>query len=89
MTSLPRRILLATDGSEEAKLLAGPAVECARSTGSELHMVHLKPLPLTPPTPKCSAGEKTLGGTSARLGSCSMSKSRKLRTLAAQLPRST
>ncbi len=38
MTSLPRRILLATDGSEEAKLLAGPAVEFARSTGSELHL---------------------------------------------------
>ena len=49
MTSLPRRILLATDGSEEAELVAGAAVEFARSTGSELH---IKPLPLTPPYPE-------------------------------------
>jgi len=61
MTSLPRRILLATDGSEEAKLLAGPAVECARSTGSELHMVHLKPLPLTPPYPEVLGWREDLG----------------------------
>jgi len=51
MTSLPKRILLATDGSEEAELVAGVAVEFARSTGSELHMVHVKLLPLTPPYP--------------------------------------
>jgi nucleotide-binding universal stress UspA family protein len=52
MTSLPRRIVLATDGSEEAELAAGAAVEFARSTGSELHMVHVKLLPLTPPYPE-------------------------------------
>ena len=52
MTSLPRRILLATDGPEEAELVAGAAVEFAKSTGSELHMVHIKPLPLTPPYPE-------------------------------------
>src|SRR5215210_8576739 len=61
MTSLPRRILLATDGSEEAKLLAGPAVEFARSTGSELHMVHIKPLPLTPPYPEVLGWREDLG----------------------------
>ena len=49
MTSVSRRILLATDGSEEAGLVAGVAVEFARSTGSELHMVHVKLLPLTAP----------------------------------------
>ena len=35
MTFLPRRILLATDGSEEAELAARVAVELAKSTGSE------------------------------------------------------
>ncbi len=51
MTILPRRILLATDGSEEAELAARVAVEVAKSTGSELHLVHVKLLPLTPPYP--------------------------------------
>ena len=51
MTILPRRILLATDGSEEAELAARVAVELAKSTGSELHLVHVKLLPLTPPYP--------------------------------------
>jgi nucleotide-binding universal stress UspA family protein len=46
------KILLATDGSEEAELAAGVAVELARSTGSELHLVHVKLLPLTPPYPE-------------------------------------
>jgi len=41
-------ILLATDGSAEAEL----AVELARSTGSELHLVHVKLLPITPPYPE-------------------------------------
>jgi nucleotide-binding universal stress UspA family protein len=51
MTFLPRRILLATDGSEEAELAARVAVELVKSTGSELHLVHVKLLPLTPPYP--------------------------------------
>jgi nucleotide-binding universal stress UspA family protein len=37
----PRRILLATDGSEEAELAARKAVELAEATGSELHLVHV------------------------------------------------
>jgi nucleotide-binding universal stress UspA family protein len=51
MTSLSRRMLLATDGSEEAELAAGVAVEFAKSTGSEQHVVYVKLLPLTPPYP--------------------------------------
>jgi nucleotide-binding universal stress UspA family protein len=51
MTLSPRRILLATDGSEEAELAARVAVELAKSTGSELHLVHVRLLPLTPPYP--------------------------------------
>jgi nucleotide-binding universal stress UspA family protein len=45
-------ILLATDGSEEAELAAGVAVELARSSGADLHLVHVKPLPITPPYPE-------------------------------------
>jgi nucleotide-binding universal stress UspA family protein len=52
MTLFPRRILLATDGSEEAELAAGVAVELAKSTGSELHVVHVKLLPVTLPYPE-------------------------------------
>ncbi len=52
MSLFPRSFLLATDGSNEAELAAGVAVELARSTGAELHLVHVKPLPITPPYPE-------------------------------------
>ncbi len=51
MSFFPRSILLATDGSEEAELAAGVAVGLARSSGAELHVVHVKLLPITPPYP--------------------------------------
>ncbi len=41
MGDFPRRILLATDGSEGADLAASRAVELARRTDSELHLVHV------------------------------------------------
>ncbi len=40
-TIFPVRILLATDGSEEARLATHTAVELAYKTGSELHVVHV------------------------------------------------
>jgi nucleotide-binding universal stress UspA family protein len=46
------KILLATDGSEESELAATAAVELANSTGSELHLVHVKLIPLPPPYPE-------------------------------------
>ena len=46
------KILLATDGSAEAELAARAAAELAKSTGSELHLVHIKLIPLTPPYPE-------------------------------------
>ncbi len=52
MTLFFRRILLATDGSEEAELATRAAVELANSTSSELHVVHVKLLPITPPYPE-------------------------------------
>ncbi len=45
-------ILLATDGSEEAELAARVAAELAKSTGAELHLVHVKLIPITPPYPE-------------------------------------
>ena len=41
MSIFPTKILLATDGSEEADLAARTAAELAEKTGSELHMVHV------------------------------------------------
>jgi nucleotide-binding universal stress UspA family protein len=41
MGDFPRRILLATDGSEGAELAASRAIELAHRTGSELHVVHV------------------------------------------------
>ena len=42
---LSKKMLLATDGSEEAELATKSAVELADSTGSELHVVYVEPLP--------------------------------------------
>ena len=41
--AFPTRILLATDGSEEASLAASTAAELAKGTDSELHVVHVGP----------------------------------------------
>jgi nucleotide-binding universal stress UspA family protein len=39
------KILLATDGSEEADLAARTAIDLAESTGSELHLIYVERLP--------------------------------------------
>jgi nucleotide-binding universal stress UspA family protein len=39
----PNKILLATDGSEEADLASSTAAELASGTGSELHVVYVEP----------------------------------------------
>jgi nucleotide-binding universal stress UspA family protein len=41
MSIFPTNILLATDGSREAELAATTAVELAKSTNSELHLIHV------------------------------------------------
>jgi nucleotide-binding universal stress UspA family protein len=41
MSIFPTRILLATDGTSEAELAATTAVDLAKSTDSELHVVHV------------------------------------------------
>ena len=45
MSTFPARILLATDGSEQAELAALMAVELADATPSELHVVHVGVVP--------------------------------------------
>ena len=42
---LGTKVLLATDGSEEAELATRAAVEVSEGTGSELHVVYVEPLP--------------------------------------------
>jgi nucleotide-binding universal stress UspA family protein len=46
MSIFPTRILLATDGSQEAELATIRAVDLAQSTDSELHLVHVGVVPL-------------------------------------------
>lgn len=41
MSIFPTKILVATDGSKQAKLAICTAVELAKSTNSKLHMVHV------------------------------------------------
>jgi len=45
MSTFPTRILLATDGSEQAELAALRAVDLADATHSELHLVHVGVVP--------------------------------------------
>jgi nucleotide-binding universal stress UspA family protein len=41
MSIFPTKILLATDGSEDAKLAARTAADLAEKTGSELHIIYV------------------------------------------------
>jgi nucleotide-binding universal stress UspA family protein len=45
MSIFPTKILLATDGSEEAELAARTAIDLADATNSELHMIYVGLLP--------------------------------------------
>jgi nucleotide-binding universal stress UspA family protein len=45
MSIFPTKILLATDGSEEAALAARTAADLADKTGSELHVLYAAPMP--------------------------------------------
>ena len=46
MSIFPTKILLATDGSKEAKLAFASAADLSKKTGSELHIVYVGHLPL-------------------------------------------
>ena len=45
MSVFPTTILLATDGSDEAKQATQAATELSRETGSEVHLVYVLPTP--------------------------------------------
>jgi len=45
MSIFPTKILVATDGSEEAVLATRTAADIADKTGSDLHVVHVRTLP--------------------------------------------
>ena len=45
MSVFPTTILLATDGSDEAKMASQAATELSRETGSEVHLVYVLPTP--------------------------------------------
>ena len=45
MSIFPTKILLATDGSEEARQAAEAAAELSRDTGSEVHVTYVLPAP--------------------------------------------
>ncbi len=51
MSIFPTRVLLATEGSEEAELALRAAADLARATGSELHIVHVLPTDVGIPYP--------------------------------------
>ena len=46
MSIFPTRILVATDGSREAELAVTTAADLAKSTDSELHVLHVGEVPL-------------------------------------------
>jgi nucleotide-binding universal stress UspA family protein len=45
MSIFPTKILLATDGSKEARQAADAAAELSKDTGSEVHIVYVLPSP--------------------------------------------
>jgi nucleotide-binding universal stress UspA family protein len=49
MSDFPAKILVATDGSEDAMLAARAAVDLSRDTGAELHVIHVGPKQVYPP----------------------------------------
>jgi nucleotide-binding universal stress UspA family protein len=68
----PTKILLATDSSEEATLAAKTAADIGQMSGSELHIVHARPVPvyIDPATDRVSdvrGAEETVKGEAQRL----------------------
>ena len=51
MSIFPARILLATDGSEHARLAVRTAVDMSKKLDSELHVVYVEPIPDAYATP--------------------------------------
>ncbi len=72
MSIFPTKIVLATDSSEEAALAAKTAADIAQKTGSELYVVHARPVPvyIDPATDRISdiqGAEETVRGEAQQL----------------------
>lgn len=65
MSIFPTKILLATDGSEEAILAAHIAADVANKTDSELHIVHARPR-ITPHHPGYYVGPEVIEGAAEK-----------------------
>jgi nucleotide-binding universal stress UspA family protein len=64
MSEFPAKILIATDGSEDAMLAARAAISLAHDTGAELYVVHVGPAHVYPPR---AAGPALPTGTTEEL----------------------
>ena len=64
MSDFPTKILVATDGSEDAMLAARAAISLAHDTGAELHVIHVGPALVYPPR---TAGPSLPTGTEQEL----------------------
>jgi nucleotide-binding universal stress UspA family protein len=64
MSEFPAKILVATDGSEDAMLAARAAISLAHDTAAELHVVHVGPAHVYPPR---AAGPALPTGTTEEL----------------------
>ena len=65
MSVFPTTILLATDGSDEAKMATQAATELSRETGSEVHLVYVLPTPaqlIGPHSYSAEIRESLIGG---------------------------
>jgi nucleotide-binding universal stress UspA family protein len=74
MSIFPTKVLLATDGSEEASLAARTAADLAESTSSELHVVYAMPAARSPTwSPWITLQPRYVSMLSEGLGRCSTS----------------
>ena len=64
MSDFPAKILVATDGSEDAMLAARAAISLAKDTDAELHVIHVGPAHVYPPP---TAGPTPPTGTDEEL----------------------
>ena len=64
MSEFPAKILVATDGSEDAMLAARAAISLVHDTGAELYVVHVGPARVYPPR---AAGPALPTGTTEEL----------------------
>jgi nucleotide-binding universal stress UspA family protein len=64
MSEFPAKIVVATDGSEDAMLAARAAISLAHDTGAELYVVHVGPAHVYPPR---AAGPALPTGTTEEL----------------------